>query len=53
MHCAPLNKKKMGGLSFGGKILIRDLIQLFLHLEQMQGAGIALLDALGDIRDTK
>lgn len=52
MHCAPLNKKKMGGLSFGGKILIRDLIQLFLHLEQMQGAGIALLDALGDIRDT-
>lgn len=52
VHCAPLNKKKMGGLSFGGKILIRDLIQLFLHLEQMQGAGIALLDALGDIRDT-
>ncbi len=39
-------------MAFGKKIKIRDLIQLFLHMEQMQGAGIPLLDALADIRDT-
>lgn len=30
----------------------RDLIQLFTHLDQMQGAGVPMLDALADIRDT-
>ena len=34
------------------KIKTRDLIQLFVHLEQMQGSGVPLLDALSDIRDT-
>ena len=34
------------------KIKTRDLIQLFVHLEQMQGSGVPLLDALADIRDT-
>lgn len=28
------------------------MIQLFMHLEQMQSAGVPMLDALGDIRDT-
>lgn len=34
------------------KVGIRDLIQFFLHLRQMQAAGIPLLDCLADIRDT-
>ncbi len=34
------------------RVKIRDLIQLFVHMEQMQSAGVPLLDALGDIRDT-
>lgn len=53
IQCAPLEKKK-GLLSgtFGKKVKIRDLIQLFLHLDQMQSAGVSLLDALSDIRDT-
>ncbi len=34
------------------KIKTRDLIQLFVHLEQMQSSGVPLLDALADIRDT-
>ena len=54
MDCSALNQKK--GLSFGGisfeKVKIRDLIQLFIHMEQMQSAGVPLLDAMGDIRDT-
>lgn len=54
LQCAPLDKQKktLPMLSIGPKVKIRDLIQLFLHLDQMQGAGVPLLAALGDIRDT-
>ncbi len=54
IHCAPLQKKKDGSLKgfHLQKIRIRDLIQFFIHLEQMQGAGVPLLDGLADIRDT-
>lgn len=54
VQCAPLEKKKglLSGISLGKKVKIRDLIQLFVHMEQMQSAGVPLLDALGDIRDT-
>ncbi len=53
LQCAPLVKKKgaLGGLALTKKVTVRDLIQLFMHLEQMQGAGVSLLDALADIRD--
>lgn len=52
VNCAPLNRSRglFGG--GGGRVAIRDLIQLFMHLEQMQDAGVPLLDALGDIRDS-
>lgn len=53
LQCAPLNKNK--GLLAGvikKKVKTRDLIQLFMHLEQMQGAGVPLLESLNDIRDT-
>jgi type IV pilus assembly protein PilC len=33
------------------RIVVRDLIQLFINLEQMQKAGVPLLEALADIRD--
>lgn len=54
VQCAPLTKRKgiFSDITLGSKVKIRDLIQLFLHLEQMQGAGVPLLDALADIRDT-
>ncbi len=37
---------------FSQKIKVRDMIQLFMHLEQMQSAGVPMLDALADIRDS-
>jgi type IV pilus assembly protein PilC len=54
VQCAPLLRKKnsLGGMNFLKRVKIRDIIQLFIHLEQMQSAGVPLLDALGDIRDT-
>lgn len=55
IDCMPLNRKRGGllasSLSLKG-VKIRELIQLFVHMEQMQSAGVPLLDALADIRDT-
>lgn len=53
VDCKSVHEKK--GLSIGGsmkRVKVRDLIQFFMHMEQMQSAGVPLLDALGDIRDT-
>ena len=54
IQCSALNKKKgaLAGMGLVKKVQVRDLIQLFLHMEQMQSAGVPLLDSLGDIRDT-
>jgi type IV pilus assembly protein PilC len=46
---------QQGGVAIpllGKRVKTRDLIQLFVHLEQMQRASVPLLDALADIRDT-
>lgn len=34
------------------KVQLRDLVQMFVHLEQLQKAGVPLLDSLADVRDT-
>ncbi len=52
VQCSVLNRKR--SLFFGlnrNKIKLRELIQFFIHMEQMQSAGVPLLDALSDIRD--
>ncbi len=52
VQCSSVSKKNSKLAAFSrNKIKIRDLIQLFIHMRQMQGAGIPLLDALSDIRD--
>lgn len=40
------------GLPFMRSVKARDMIQVFVHLEQLQKAGVPLLDSLGDIRDS-
>ncbi len=52
MQCRALSKKSGGafGLTLN-KIKIRDLIQFFINMEQMESAGVPMLDALSDIRD--
>lgn len=54
MGCSSVDgQNKLAGLSLGvKKVKVRDLIQLFMHLEQMQSAGVPMLDSLADIRDT-
>lgn len=50
--CTPLSSKRGVGSLTLQRIKIRDMIQFFMHMEQMQSAGVPLLDALADIRDT-
>ena len=39
-------------IPFVSGIKPRDMIQLFVHLEQLQRSGVPLLDALSDLRDS-
>ncbi len=54
ISCSSVSKKTGFLSTLGVKkgVKIRELIQFFMHLMQMQGAGIPLLDSLADIRDT-
>lgn len=51
ISATPLSKKK-SKTHFITRIKVRDLIQLFMHLDQMEGAAVPILDSLADIRDT-
>ena len=53
LDCKEMSDKsgKLAALT-AKKVKIRDLIQMFVHLEQLQKAGVPLLDALSDVRDT-
>ena len=55
VDCSVLGSKKgltLAGISFE-KVKIRDLIQFFVHMEQMQSAGVPLLDAVGSLARSK
>lgn len=54
VSCTPVQKESsLGGVSFlRPKIRTRDLIQFFMHLEQLQAAGVPMLDSLADVRDS-
>lgn len=52
IDCAVVGDKKGMSLNLTfRKVRIRDMIQFFVHMEQMQGSGVPLLDALADVRD--
>jgi type IV pilus assembly protein PilC len=40
------------GLPFMRSVKVRDMIQVYVHLEQLQKAGVPLMDSLADIRDS-
>lgn len=44
------SKSSKGG--FRGRVSVRDLIMLCVHLEQLDKAGVPLLDSLADLRDS-
>jgi type IV pilus assembly protein PilC len=51
ISASPLSKKKTRS-PLMARVKIRDLIQLFMHLDQMEHAAVPILDSLADIRDT-
>lgn len=46
----PVKERKI--LGGGRSIQARDKIQFFVHLEQLQAAGVPLIDSLTDVRDS-
>jgi type IV pilus assembly protein PilC len=54
VDCGEIREQSDAGIAgfFAPKIVLRDLIQFFVQMEQMQSAGVPLLESLGDIRDT-
>lgn len=54
VSCSPVqNQSGLGGVSlFRPSVKVRDLIQFFMHLEQLQAAGVSMLDSLADVRDS-
>ncbi|MDY0028832.1 MAG: type II secretion system F family protein [Pseudobdellovibrionaceae bacterium] len=53
VSCTPVSAKSGGGIAlFRPKVKVRDLIQFFMHLQQMQGAGVPMLESLADVRDS-
>jgi len=52
VSCKEIKEKKGGASTLFNKVKIRDLIQFFVNLKQMQGAGIGILDSLADLRDS-
>lgn len=51
ISATPLSQKK-GKTHLISRIKVRDLIQIFMHLNQMESAAVPILDSLADIRDT-
>jgi type IV pilus assembly protein PilC len=51
ISATPLSKKK-GKVHLLTRVKVRDLIQIFMHLNQMEQAAVPILDSLADIRDT-
>lgn len=51
--CKQVNEKasKLAALT-AKRVKLRDMVQMFVHLEQLQKAGVPLLDSLSDVRDT-
>jgi len=49
---AKLDRGRRGFQLFGAKIKSRDLIQACLHVQQLQAAGVGLLETLADVRDS-
>ncbi len=51
VQCTCISKRKSKVNFTLNKIKIRDLTQFFINMEQMQSAGVPMLDSLADIRD--
>lgn len=44
-------EEKVSPISFLNKVSQRDLIGLFIHLEQLERAGVSIIDSIADLRE--
>jgi len=52
IDCSAMSSEKVTFSLSVEKVKVRDLIQFFIQMDQMQSAGVPLLDCLADVRDT-
>jgi len=45
-------EEKPSSFTLAPKIKTRDLITMFVHLEQLERAGVSIVDSIGDLKDT-
>ncbi len=45
-------EEKQKGASFLDRIQARDLISIFVHLEQLERAGVSIIDSISDLKET-
>lgn len=52
MDLVSYKQERKGGSFFSDKIKTQDLITMFVHLEQLDKAGMMLIDAINDLKDS-
>lgn len=53
LELVSFKEEKPSSFSFlEGKVTPKDLIQIFIHLEQLERAGVSIIDSIADLRDT-
>jgi len=45
-------KERENSIRFLSKVKVKDLITVFIHLEQLERAGVSIVDSISDLRDT-
>ncbi len=51
MELVSYKQESKGGSSFSDKVKSQDLVTMFIHLEQMDRAGMPILDSINELKD--
>lgn len=52
LELVSFKEEKQSSISFLGKIKQKDLISIFVHLEQLEKAGVPIIESISDLRET-
>jgi type IV pilus assembly protein PilC len=52
LEMVSFKEEKQSSLTFLGKVKQKDLISIFIHLEQLEKAGVPIIESINDIRET-
>jgi len=52
LELVSFKEDKQGSNAFLGKVKPKDLISIFIHLEQLERAGVPIIESINDLRET-